>query len=381
MQITVIGAGPAGLYAAILLRRARPDTEITVFEQNAATATFGFGVVFSDQALDFLRSDDPETADLIEPEMKRWSDIHINHRDQSIAIDGVGFAAIGRLELLELLRMRAAELRIKPRYDTRVEDLDELPNSDLLIGADGLNSVVRNATPDAFGARVQMLKNRFAWYGANREFDALTQTFVETRFGRMNAHHYAYGPGRSTFIIEMGADTFDRTGFADLEEPDYRVVCEDIFSNQLRGAQLIPNSTDWRCFPILTCQTWHHGNRVLVGDALHTAHFSIGSGTRLALEDVVALIKVLQAENWQVAPALARYQFERKPILEKITSAARNSASWYENFPAKMDLEPWQFALSYVRRGGRLPPERLARLAPRFTAQLEARGIDLGAAA
>ncbi len=381
MRIAILGAGPAGLYAAILIRRANPKAQIRVVEQNPRDATFGFGVVFSDEAMGFLRADDPETADLIEPAMARWSDIHVVHKGQRVVIDGVGFSGIGRLELLQLLQDRAAALGIHPDYETRVESPANLEPADLIIGADGLNSVVRAEDPAAFGEEIGCLNNRFIWYGCDREFDALTQSFVETPAGRMNAHHYTYSPGRGTFIIEMTPETFATTGFAEMDEPAYRAVCEEWFAGPLRGGRLIPNNSVWRRFPKLSCATWHKGNRVLVGDALHTAHFSIGSGTRLALEDVIALVKALEAEGWDVARALPAYQAARQPVLEKLVGAARRSADWYEDFVRHMDLDPLPFALSYIRRAGRLSPDRLRRLSPRFTARLEAEGIDLGAAA
>ena len=377
MRINVIGAGPAGLYAAILLKRTRPDLEIRVFEQNPDGSTFGFGVVFSDQALDFLRADDPETANLIEPHMTRWSDIVIHHKDTRIEIDGIGFAGIGRLELLKLLQSRAKGLGITPGYGVRVDSLHDLPDADLTIGADGLNSLVRTAHPEAFGAQISYLENRFVWYGADREFDALTQTFIETPYGPMNAHHYSYAPGRATFIIEMGQETFARSGFAGMAEPDYRARCEALFADHLQGAALIPNNSIWRQFPNLDCRTWHHENCVLVGDALHTAHFSIGSGTRLAMEDEVALSRALEEADWDVAEALPAYQAAREPILKKIVSAARASAEWYEVFGEHMQLDPHPFALSYIRRAGRLDADRLKRLAPAFAAGLAARKIDL----
>ncbi len=377
MRINILGAGPAGLYAAILLKRMRADLEVAVLEQNPAGATFGFGVVFSDQALDFLRADDPETADLIESHMQHWSDIVVNHKGTRIAIDGIGFAGIGRLELLKLLQARAADLGVVPQYDTRVASLEELPQADLTIGADGLNSLVRQSAPEAFGAEITHLDNRFVWYGANREFDALTQTFIETPYGAMNAHHYSYAPGHATFIIEMEPETFARSGFAGMEEPDYRAACEGFFAEHLKGAHLIPNNPAWRQFPNLTCNKWHDGNRVLVGDALHTAHFSIGSGTRLALEDVIALARALREAEWDVEAALPAYQSERQPVLNKIVTAARASAAWYEDFGEHMKLDPYPFALSYIRRAGRLDAARLARLAPAFTADLQKRGVAL----
>lgn len=377
MRVSIAGAGPAGLYAAILIRRARPDIDISIFEQNGRDATFGFGVVFSDQALGFLRDDDPETAALIEPHMQRWSDIAVVHANERIAIDGVGFAAIGRLELLKLLQQRAAQLGIQPVFNTRVASLADLPASDLIIGADGLNSIVRAASPEDFGERMETLSNRFIWYGATCEFDALTQSFVDTRLGRFNAHHYRYQTGRSTFIIETTDAIWRDAGFADLDVETTRTVCEELFADVLGDARLVDNNSSWRQFPNLTCEHYYSGNKVLVGDALHTAHFSIGSGTRLALEDVVGLVAALDATDWRIPEALAAFQRAREPALQKIIKAATRSALWYEDFDRHMGLGPWPFALSYIRRAGRLDAGKLRRFAPGFTAQLEARGVSL----
>ncbi len=370
MKITILGAGPAGLYAAILLKKARPDLDISLIEQNSADATFGFGVVFSDQALNFLRADDPDTADLIEPHMLRWSDIHLHHRGERMVIDGVGFAGIGRLELLKLLQKRAGDLGISPQFNTRIDRLSDLPAADLVIGADGLHSQVRADNPAAYGESLQERSNYFVWYGAEREFDALTQTFIDTPFGPMNAHHYSYAPGKATFIIEMTAATFARTGFADMEEPEYREQCTKLFAESLQGGSLIANNSLWRRFPELSCRKWYNGPHVLVGDALHTAHFSIGSGTRLAFEDVIALVRALRQENWSVKDALPAYQLVRQPVLQKITEAAIQSMDWYEKFDTHMKLDPWPLALSYIRRGGRLGSNRLRNMAPKFTAPL-----------
>ena len=375
MRVTIIGAGPAGLYSAILIRRARPDTVVCIHEQNPPDATFGFGVVFSDQALSFLRTDDPETASLIEPHMMRWSDITVAHLGENIRIDGVGFSAIGRLELLYLLQQRAREFGVEPVYGQTISDPAELGECDLLIGADGVNSVVRNTTMNDFGASINNLGNWFVWYGAECGFETLTQTFVDTVHGPMTAHHYPYAPGRSTFIVEMTGETFAAAGLAQMTEQEYRIRCETWFTATLGDAKLVPNNSIWRRFPDLSCARWHVGNRVLVGDALHTAHFSIGSGTRLALEDVVALVDALRSQEWKIGPALREYQEKRQPILRKFTTAAALSAAWYEGFGKYMALDPNRFALSYIRRAGRIDADRLRALCPNFVGALEGCGI------
>ena len=226
MRIAILGAGPAGLYLAYLIRRRDPRADVTVFEQNAPDATFGFGVVFSDRALEFLREDDEETYAAIVPPMQSWQDMTLVHRGERVTIDGVGFAAIGRLHLLQLLQARAAAVGIAPAYRHAVKDLAELDGFDVVIGADGVNSLVRRTLARELGASVGHLSNRFAWFGTAQRFDTLTQTFVKTPQGQFNAHHYRYAPGASTFIVETNAATFARMGFADMPEADARAACE-----------------------------------------------------------------------------------------------------------------------------------------------------------
>ena len=376
-EVVIVGAGPAGLYAAILMKRLRPNAVVRVFERNPAHATFGFGVVFSDRALAFLGKDDPETAALIEPQMQSWSDIAIVHRGVRIDIDGIGFSAIGRLELLDLLRRRALRLDVTITYGQGLESVADAGHANLIIGADGVNSMVRAEAPDAFGEQVTCLGNRFVWYGATKAFPTLTQSFKTTGFGPFNAHHYRYAPDMSTFLVECGHGTFTAAGLDSMTEAESRAFCQSVFADELEGAKLIANNSNWRQFPLLRCERWFDGNRVLVGDALHTAHFSIGSGTRLALEDVMALVRALDETQFDVEAALPRYQAARQPILEKIIRAARASAQWYEHFEQHMSLDPWQFALSYIRRAGRLNADRLRALAPQFTRTLEAHQVDL----
>ncbi len=371
MKIAVVGGGPAGLYFAYLWKRKHPAADISLFEQNEAGATFGFGVVFSERALDFLRTDDPDTADAITPHMEHWRDMTLVHRGERIVIDGVGFSAIGRLELLKLLQARAASVGVTPIYEKRIESVADVEPFDLVVAADGANSFLRTALQDKFGTKIDLFRNKFIWFGTTRPFDTLTQTFVECEYGALNAHHYRYAPGKSTFIVECDAKTFARAGFDNLSSKESKIRCERIFAAALEGHPLISNKSVWRDFPWIWNEHWSHKNVVLVGDALRTAHFSIGSGTRLALEDAIALVKALDAEL-DMHAALQRYERERRPIVEKIVNASKTSAAWYENFSEHIKLAPLDFAMSYITRSGRIDDARLREMSPRFMARYEA---------
>ena len=371
MKVLIVGAGPAGLYLAYLLKRQNPSMLLRIVEQNPAGSTFGFGVVFSDRALDFLREDDPETHALIVPAMQTWHDLTIFHRGERIAIDGIGFAAIGRLHLLKLMQQRLAAVGVVPEFEHVVSDRAELDGHDLVVAADGANSFVRRGQEAAFGTRVEPLANHFVWYGTTQRFETLSQTFIATEWGHFNAHHYRYSDTMSTFIVECDPASWQRAGFAAMDEAQTRVRCEAVFAPTLDGHGLVVNKSLWRHFPKLSNQRWHVGNQVLVGDALRTAHFSIGSGTRLAFEDVIALAKALR-EHTDVARALAAFETARRPIVDKLAAAANTSAQWYEQFAQHMQLEPWEFAWSYIRRSGRVDPQRLRRVSPKFLAGYEA---------
>lgn len=374
MRIAILGAGPAGLYLAYLLKRRRPDADIRVVEQNPANATFGFGVVFSDRALEFLRADDPETYAAITPHMESWSDMTLVIKTERVVIDGIGFAAIGRLKLLQLLQERARSVGVTLEFNRAVASLDEVADADLIVGADGVNSLVRKAFAAELGASLTYMNNRFAWFGTTKVFDTLTQTFRHTPIGDFNAHHYRYAPGRSTFIVETDEESFRRAGFEKMEENEARTRCEKIFSDALGGQRLISNNSIWRRFPQVWNERWHHGKHVIIGDAAHTAHFSIGSGTRLAMEDAIALERALHDSGDDIGKALPAYEAARKPIAEKIVRGAMASAAWYENFAAHMTLAPMAFAMSYIQRSGRVDTERLRKLSPRFMAQYEQAG-------
>ena len=365
MKVLVAGAGPAGLYLSYLVKRAHPDWPVRVVEQNAAGSTFGFGVVFSDRALEFLRDDDPGTYERITPQMENWVDLTVILRGTPVTIDGIGFAAIGRLRLLELLQRQAASVGVRPEFEHALSSEVELADYDLVVAADGVNSFVRRAREKAFGSSIRYLTNKFAWFGTTKVFRTLTQTFVENEHGTFNAHHYRHSPQMSTFVFECDAATWQRAGFAGMGEAQTLAYCERVFRDTLEGHGLVSNKSVWRNFPNLRNERWSAGNAVLIGDALRTAHFSIGSGTRLAMEDAIALNKALTDEK-DVPAALAAFEAARRPIVEKLVAAADASGDWYEHFPDHMRLSPRQFAWSYIQRSGRIDPQRLRRTSPRF---------------
>ena len=368
MRIAVLGGGPGGLYFAYLWKRRHPDAIVELFEQNPAGATWGFGVVFSDQALEFLRADDPETVDAITPRMESWTNITLNLRGESVEIDGVGFSSIGRLALLSILQERVRAAGVTPQYEKQIESVDQLTGYDLIVAADGLNSLVRRSFEGDFGSSLAYSSNKFAWYGTSKRFETLSQTFVKTERGAFNAHHYRYSPDMSTFLVECDRATWQAYGFAYKDAEQSRAICEEVFAETLGGRPLVSNKSVWRNFPWIWNEHWSFKNMVLIGDALHSAHFSIGSGTRLAIEDAIALTKALEVEA-HVATALARYEAERKPIVKKLVTAARTSADWYEHFPEHMKLDLMDFAHSYITRSGRIDDARLRAMSPAFMAR------------
>ena len=365
MKILIAGAGPAGLYLAYLAKRQLPGWEIRIVEQNARDSTFGYGVVFSDRALEFLRADDPETCDRIAPAMETWTDITVVHRGTPVVIDGIGFSAIGRLKFLQLLRGRLEEAGVAIEYERNI-DSESLEGYDLVVAADGANSAIRR-TAD-FGTTITPLSNKFAWFGTAKAFDTLTQTFVRNETGTFNAHHYRHSPTMSTFVFECDAATWARAGFERMDEAATLVYCENVFAETLQGHHLVSNKSIWRNFPNIRNARWSAGNKVLLGDAQRTAHFSIGSGTRLAMEDAIALAKSLSEFKNDIPAALAAFEAARRPVVEKLVAAADASAEWYEHFPEHMRLAPREFAWSYIQRSGRIDPEKLRKVAPKFVA-------------
>lgn len=363
MKVLVVGAGPAGLYFSYLLKKRNPACELRVVEQNAAGSTFGFGVVFSERALEFLRGGDPETYDAITPQMEQWTDLTLVHRGTPVVIDGIGFSAIGRLRFLSLLQGRLPGVGVVPEFQKRISAAD-LGGYDLVVAADGANSAVRGAAD--FGTTITPLTNKFAWFGTTKIFPTLTQTFVENERGHFNAHHYRHSPQMSTFVVECDAATWERVGFAAMNEIDTLKYCERTFADTLGGHRLVSNKSVWRNFPNVRNERWAAENVVLIGDAQRTAHFSIGSGTRLAMEDAIALAKALHECANRVPRALAAFEAARRPIVDKLVAAADASGNWYDRFPEHMKLAPREFAWSYIQRSGRVDPARLRKISPKF---------------
>lgn len=378
MKIAVAGAGPAGLFFSLLLKRKRPDAEITVYEQNPRDATFGFGVVFSRGALEFLARDEPQMHARLSAAMESWPMQRIVHRDEAVDIDGNGFSALGRLALIQILAAECEKVGVKIEFHTT---LDAVPSGDVVVGADGLNSVVRRTLEKQFKPRVEVLTNKFVWYGTSRPFECLTLTFRENADGAFVAHHYRYRPEMSTFIVECDEPTWRRAGLDRMDDAASRAYCERVFAPDLGGKPLVSNKSLWRNFPLLMNERWIAGNAVLIGDALRTGHFSIGSGTRLAFDDAIVLARAFDAGN-DVGKVLEEFERQRRPVVEKLVAAANRSSYWYEKFPEKMRaLDPVQLAYDYMTRSGRMTDERLRAEAPAFMRAVDVNRSGAGSAA
>jgi 2-polyprenyl-6-methoxyphenol hydroxylase-like FAD-dependent oxidoreductase len=365
MKIKIIGAGPAGLYFAALMKRHDPRHEITIYERSRRDATWGFGVVFSDRALEFLRADDEELYQYLTPHMETWPNLTLQVNDTRIPISGNGFAATGRLEMLTLMYAYVERLGIAIEFQTDVESLDEVKDADLIVGANGAFSWIRAQNEDKFGTRCDWRSNRFIWWGTSKVFDSLSLTFRETEHGVFCAHHYRYSPNASTFLVEVEDETWKRAGFDQMNPEDTIRYCERVFAHDLDGHPIISNNSYWRQFPAIWNERWSFENVVLLGDALRTAHFSIGSGTRLAMEDSVALFKAFKEQGADVKSALARFAALRLPPMNKIWDAANVSLRWYERMDQNMKaMTPIEFAYSYMTRTGRVDHAEVRRRDP-----------------
>ena len=370
MNIVTVGGGPAGLYFALLLKKRRPEADITVLERNAPDDTFGWGVVFSDQTLDNVRAADPPTYDAIADSFARWDDIDIHFKGTTITSGGHGFSGIARRRLLEILHHRARALGVDLRFRQEIRSRTDLKTlglakPDLLVAADGINSVIRQELAPHFRPNLDVRKARYIWLGTTQRFDAFTFIFVLTQGGVYQAHAYRFDEGHSAFIVECDERSWRAAGFDRMDADATLRACEEMFAPWLAGHRLMHNAqhqrtTPWLTFVRVSNATWHHDNVVLVGDAAHTAHFSIGSGTKLALEDAIALARhVDEFGSSRLTEGLERYQTERMTEALRLQNAARNSMEWFENVRRYVNLDPPQFAYSLLTRSQRVSHENL----------------------
>ena len=369
MKISIIGAGPAGLYFAILMKKSRPGADITIVERNQSGDTFGFGVVFSDQTLDIFQKYDRESHASILRNFAYWDDIEVGFKGEQIRVGGNGFCGCSRKTLLELLETRARELGVKFEFGVEVDDLGRFAGSDLVVAADGVNSRVRGQDEAHFETTIDWRPNKFVWMGSTKPLDAFTFYFQETEFGVFIAHCYQYEAGRSTWVIETDPATFDRAGLGEMDEAASARFLEAVFERQLSGHPLITNRSLWRNFPMVRNGRWSKGNLVLLGDAKATAHFSIGAGTKLAMEDAIALYEAFQAED-DVAPALGRFERARREDVEKAQHAADVSLVWFEQLSRFWNYSPAKFAFGLMTRAKTITYDNLALRAPAFVERI-----------
>jgi anthraniloyl-CoA monooxygenase len=366
MKIACIGGGPAGLYFAISMKLRDPSHEIEVFERNAPGVTFGWGVVFSDLTVDNITRNDPASAKTINEELAHWDDIDVHFRGETITSGGHGFIGIGRKRLLEILQDRARALGVVLHFNAECDPTDsKWRDYDLVIASDGSNSRFRDAQPEAFGVDVDVRANKFVWLGTSKVFDAFTFAFEETEHGWIWAHAYRFAPDCSTFIVECSEETWRSFGFDRMSQDESIASCERLFARYLDGHSLQSNATHlvgsaaWLNFKRIKCERWSSGNVILLGDAAHTAHFSIGSGTKLALEDAIKLADLLNRKGLSLEAALDEYQAERSLEVLKLQNSARNSTEWFETLERYTHFEPLQFAYSLLTRSQRISHENL----------------------
>jgi anthraniloyl-CoA monooxygenase len=371
MRIVCIGGGPAGLYFALLMKKHAPSYEITVLERNAPDDTFGWGVVFSDKTLSYLRDTDEETYTEITRSFATWDNVDVVHRDERVTIRGNKFSGIARLKLLNILQARCRALGVDLRFRAEAAGVDEFADYDLIVGADGVNSTVRERFREQFEPSLGVRRNKYIWYGTHQLFHGLTLTFRESEAGVFAAHSYKFDAETSTFIVECDAETWARANFTEMPDAETRRYLEGVFERDLGGQALLSNNSKWINFLLVKNRRWHHQNVVLLGDALHTAHFSIGSGTKLALEDAIALYRCLAADA-NIAEALAEFERVRKPVIEEYQQAAYESLVWFEHARDYMHLAPLPFAYSLMTRSKKIDYENLRRRDPQFIAAYEA---------
>ncbi|MFL6184807.1 MAG: FAD-dependent monooxygenase, partial [Actinomycetes bacterium] len=372
MRIGVLGGGPAGLYFALLAKRADPAHEITVVERNAPDATFGWGVVFSEETLGALRDADYPSYVEITDTFARWSAIDVVYGGRTVRSGGHMFSAIARKRLLEILQRRCREVGVELAFRQEVPDLDAtFADRDLVVAADGVNSTARRLLAPHLRPSLDVHRSKFVWFGTDLPLDAFTFIFRGTEHGMFQVHAYPFDAETSTFIVECPEATWRAAGLDQAGEEESIAACQELFAPELGGHKLLSNRSLWISFVTVRCQSWHHGNVVLLGDAAHTAHFTIGSGTKLAMEDAVALSQALQRHPAALEAAVTDYELERQPVVERFQEAARDSATWFENVRRYDGFDPVQFTCNLLTRSGRIGHLELTRRDPAFAATVD----------
>jgi anthraniloyl-CoA monooxygenase len=365
MNIGILGGGPGGLYAGILLKKDDPSREITVFERNPPDATFGWGVVFSDRTLDSLREADQPTQEAIADSFAKWDAIDVWHRGETIRAYGHAFAGISRKVLLNILQRRCRELGVSLTFQTEIADLAHFDGYDLVIAADGVNSLARKIYAEVFRPSLTTRPSRYVWLGSHFRPDGFTYIVKETEHGSFLGQVYPFAEDMSTFIVECHQDTWKRAGLDEASESDTIAFCERVFAEQLNGHSLLSNRSLWLSFVTVRNATWHHRNVVLLGDAAHTAHYSVGSGTKMAMEDAIALAEAFRLHD-SFEAAVTYYERAREPVVEGIQQAARESYTYFENIDRYARMEPMQFTFNLLTRSGRITYDNLRARDPRF---------------
>ncbi|RYJ45031.1 FAD-dependent monooxygenase [Flavobacterium beibuense] len=367
MKITVIGGGPGGLYFSILTKKAIPDCDITVYERNKADDSFGFGVVFSDETLSEFLTRDPQSYDLIRSRFAYWDELDVARNGEKVRITGNGFCGCSRKTLLQLLQQRCREEGLKLNFEANVDDVSQFSDSDIIVAADGINSCIRDKFATEFGTEIKMQNNRFVWLGSTRPLDAFTYFFRETPHGTFVAHTYQYEEGMSTWIFETTDETWQKAGFSVTDEQDTIAKLSEMFKEELDGHSLISNRSHWRQFPAVTNKNWSKDNIVLLGDAKATAHYSIGSGTKLAMECAIALADSVIKYRTDTKAVFENYEKLRRNRVEVIQHAANVSLEWFENMDRHIKHDFMQFAFSVMTRAKKVTFENLALRDSSFT--------------
>ncbi|MDB5847792.1 MAG: monooxygenase, FAD-binding protein [Rhodoferax sp.] len=373
MKIAIVGAGPAGLYFALLAKKHDPTHDIHIYEQNPAGATYGWGVVFSDIGLAFLKEADPAFFAEFTAHHERCDYMEVVHQGHHVQIHGNHFSRTARIDMLDTLQRACERVGVGISYGHRIDDAEALAGQvDLLVAADGGNSAVRRQLADSFRPSFEKRRNKFAWYGTRQRFQPVSLIFRETPHGVFIAHSYQYSAELSTFLVEVDPDTWRRAGLDSASEDQSRRFCAEVFAPELGANELLTNRSLWFEANIVKNEHWTHGNIVLLGDALRTVHFSLGSGTRMAMQDAIALHRGLAAHPGDLQAAFGAFEGARRPASSSFQQAAAKSLDWYEHVADKLHLDPVRFAYDYMRRTGQVSHADLQQRDPHFTAAFEA---------